>query len=229
LRQSPQASERLRRERGLRDPLVLGLGIAHGGLAPAAVQGLRAHGLSSQRITEALTDAGVFSRRTGNYRLGRRLLIPAIANGETIYYQARSLDSDGAFKYLNPPDLPRPLFGIETLARDNQLVWIGEGPFDVLPLIEAGQSAVAGMGSDITREATVALAAAIGPREAIVIFDNDRAGLTKGAELADNLRKHGCQVAIMPPPDGVKDYGEWAARDGVAHVIADVCWSLPPR
>lgn len=229
------------RNRGLPYPIAVGVGWADESLVPMVRRSLLTLGYGEEAIDAALVNAGVLGKdnETGRvyYRLRDRLLVPEFRSGprHAIYYQAREIHPEPTDperrkkyrKYLNPPGIARPLFGWDSLQRQTERVWIGEGPFDVLPFLAAGEAAVAGMGAHVTARQTAMLAEAIGDRETIVVFDNDDTGRLQSERLVSNLRDLGNDAHAVFPQDGHKDVGEWIAADELPQVIAKIVWELP--
>lgn len=220
-----QMVETLCRSRGLTDPVALGLGLTEQWQLNVVRQEMTTLGYGQEAITQALIGAGLVTQTAPHrYYLGRRILIPERRGGQTVFYQARALHATDAPKYLNPRT-PKPLYGMETLARETGRVWIGEGAFDVLPLIERGESAVAAMGAELTPTLVDTLVARTGDRPVMIIFDNDDTGAAKGKTLGETLYKRGVKSHLCLPQQPYKDYGEWLSACGPDIVIADTIWS----
>lgn len=205
--------------RGLRDPVALGLGLTNPGTGWAVAK--RAMNEFGPDLGEdVLQEARIII--DNKYKLGRRLLIPEWRDGKAIFYQARSLNQHDVPKYLNP-SLPKPIFGLHSLRQETAFVVVSEGPFDVLPLIEAGGAAVALMGSFSAELNAVELAG----RTIIVGLDNDEAGRYAGQVLTDGLIEEGMSAIFLPPPDPYGDYSEWAAARGAREVLASCALEVP--
>ena len=229
----PELITRIRTERALQDPVGMGLGWAEETLPDQITTAL---GLGQRVADEALVNAGVCYPDTpeqprpasSRFRLYRhRLLLPDWRRGKhgtgVVFYQGRAV-VETAVKYLSPPGIPKPLFGLDSLARPTGIVWLGEGPFDILPLIEAGESAVATMGSTLKQRLIADLIVAVGDREIIIAFDRDASGQTQAPVLADTLTNAGARTRIIFPPPPYTDMGEWLVAEGVHDVIADIRW-----
>lgn len=223
LAERPDLVRQLQATRGLRDPLGCHLGLADRALLAQTHTRLREEGFDAEEAGIALQQAGLI-KEEGVYRLGNRIIIPEVRADRAIYYQARATGA-AQNKYLNPA-LPRPIFGLESLDRDSAFVVIGEGPFDVLPLIESGTSAVAVLGGSASLD-EAALRSGFADRPVVVGFDADGPGLTRGQRLTEGLRELGIDAVHFPPPPPYKDYGEWIAAKGVRDVLAYIQWELP--
>ena len=128
-------------------------------------------------------------------------------------------------KYLSPPRLAKPLFGLASFQRPTTHVWLAEGPFDVLPLIEAGEAAVATTGSHLKAGLVLDLVAAARGRPILVAFDADAAGRRQAPLVAATLREVGATVRVLEPPVPYKDLGAWCTAVGADEVVAEVTWA----
>lgn len=228
----PAEAERIARQRGLSRPTALGIGLADMQLVRPVRRQLLDLGFGEDAVETALHHAGVLGTdRQGQtiYRLANRILVPEV-RGEprhVVYYQGRANSPLAKQKYLNPPIRNKPIFGWDSLARDTERVWIGEGPFDVLPLLEIGESAVSSMGANMNRRQTAAIALETRDREVIVIFDNDEAGRIGSARIVADLRTLGIAAHAAFPREGFKDFGEWAAAESVEGIVGEILWDVP--
>lgn len=224
--------DRIVRERGIRCPSAMGIGLADASLVRMVRRHLARLGYGDDAVAKALVDAGVHGMdRNGGvvYRLANRIIIPEYRADprRAVYYQARANSPAARQKYLNPPIRNKPMFGWDSLRRDTERVWIGEGPFDMLPFLEAGESAIAGMGAHIGERQVALIAREAGEREVIVAFDNDEAGREASSRIVENLRLLDVRAHAAFPREGFKDFGEWASREDVAGIIPEVLWHLP--
>lgn len=223
----------LQQTRGLHDPLALGLGLAH----PQCFRQL----LTLMAETdpdwrddgeELLVRAGILSRSSdrAQYQLDQRIIIPEIRKRDVIYYQARAQAREHRLRYLNPR-FPRPLFGWESLGQKTPIVWLVEGVFDMLPLVEAGQSALSCGGLGLNQETISTLLPEIRDRPVAVVFDNDppdkmghQPGLEAGAKRVEALASAGLVAQQIMPPEPYKDVNDWIVARGTPEVIATVTW-----
>jgi hypothetical protein len=151
----------------------------------------------------------------------------------TVYYQARDRGGKAAAKYLNPY-LPKQIYGARSLDRPTGILWISEGVFDVLPLIEAGESALATLGTHLGELGIEALTALIGKRLVVIVHDHDRAtteqplgaGRAAALALAARLTSLGIRAIPIGPPSPFKDLGEWVTKVPVPRVIGELRMSL---
>lgn len=225
LKSDEQFNDVLSQQRGLPDAAALGLGVSEEWMVREVRHKMGVLGFDPLSTNNGLIGAGIIYHNNGNYRLERRVIIPEWRNGRAVYYQGRAIDPWDEPRYKNPPTLKRPLYGVESTVHNGPL-WIGEGPFDVLPLIGAGQAAVAPMGSDFGKDTWQELLAIARGRDVIIGFDNDNAGITKAVALQQALAEEDIQSFVKHPVKPYKDYGEWASTVGADIVIAEVLLSL---
>lgn len=233
LRRETGVNLRLRRDRGLKDPRNLPLGWALDDLPNVLARTL---GLSIIAAEETLVTAGVcYPAKEGDdrdastrFRLGRhRLLIFEPRTDKqvgTIFYQGRATSAN-AVKYLSPPRIPKPLMGWASLDNNTDHIWLCEGPFDILPLIEASEAAIATTGSDLKQSLVEDLVLKADGREIIVAMDGDSIGQLKAPIIQKSLQNAGAAARILRPPAPYKDVGEWITREGVERVIDEALWS----
>lgn len=228
-------------KRGLRNPLGLGLGLANERLVAVTRQLLDELGYGEEAVTAALVKAGILkdetTRRPFSYRLGDRILIPEKEGdpSRVVYYQARTTDpppqdpdrKQDYLKYLSPKRLSKPLYGRSSLSRHTDRVWITEGAFDMLPLLEIGESAVATMGTQLADRQLLELLGLSRARELLIAFDRDDAGQKAAQALAERLRQHRDNVAIVSPDPPYKDFGEWFAEHGTEKIVGQILFDLP--
>lgn len=215
LRRHPDKLEQLKQDRGLKNPIALGVGLASDQVFGEFMR--------KKWPEDLLVRSGICSEGEGpvfnRYRLRNRFVLPEVRQREVVYYQARAQPDDPtSYRYLNPR-LPKPLFGFESLDRDTDCVWVVEGVFDMWPLIEAGESAVAVGGVGVSRGNVELLTEHGRGRPVLVAFDNDDgAGPLNARKRVRQLGEAGLR-ALAVCPTGYKDLGEWAAAEGTDPII----------
>ena len=227
----------IQESRGIQNPRLMGLGLADSSIPFKIVESLQSS-IPFEAIAEALMETGICYRlKPGihdlrpvhqRFRLSRHQLIitdwEIIGSGrKVIFYQARAT-AETPVKYLCPPGFQKSLFGSHSLVSPTSHIWLCEGPFDILPLIEAGQSAVAVTGSDLKPSHVQALADATNGREILIAFDRDDAGQMKAPIILSTLQSHGLKARIIVPPPPYKDMGEWATAEGVTNILTEIEW-----
>lgn len=237
LAKHPEIITQLQRTRGIDDPVNLGIGWAASWMPGQIATTLKQQGISPDAIDDALIQAGLCVRSldesdrrpvSEHFRLFRHALILTdwySGNGSrnAVFYQARAT-VETRVKYLCPPNFPKPLFGWDSLKQDGPYVWLCEGPFDILPLIEAGQAAVAVTGSTIKSGLVQNLVDATAGREILIAFDRDDAGMAAAPKVLMSLQYSGANARIVHPPAPYKDMGEWATAERVSGILAEITW-----
>jgi DNA primase len=183
------------------------------GFAPRDPEALRAHLVSLGLTDEQLLGAGLLVQRdeSGELRprFRNRLMFPIQdASGNYAGFGGRLL-GPGEPKYLNSAESPvyskgRLLYGLHmakhAIRREGR-VMIVEGYFDVVRLVSAGfEWVVAPLGTALTEEQ-----AALLPRfakEALLLYDNDAAGLKATFRSGDQLLRHRLSVRVVTLPEG---------------------------
>ena len=123
----------------------------------------------------------------------------------------RSLDPDVFARYRYPKAFSRRsyLFGEHRL-RFGATVFVTEGSLDAINLDEIGYTAVAVLGSSLSRE-QARLLTRWDPKEIILAFDNDKAG-HEGAIKAYDMLSPLARRFFMWPRD-IKDFGDLAVTE----------------
>lgn len=229
---TPMQRMQLAEERAVFRPELLGIGYSTRDTFEMFYRGLP---LVLQR-DEVLIGAGLYRPAIDpdqpparKFRLDDRWILPELRNGKPVHYTARAAGEAYA-KYLHPP-FPKVPYGWESLNRATSRIWLVEGPFDLYPLVEAGESVIAVNGAHSSQQLLDDLVASSRGRVVLVAFDNDPPdanGISTGQEAAHKtlaaLRERD-QVALHVIPRA-KDIGEWIVRTSVGHVIAAVSWDL---
>jgi len=100
-------------------------------------------GLSRKTIKEF----GLYYCRVGFYK--ERIIIPVVANGKAVTFQARAVKEGMEPRYRMPKDSPKSWFNMDR-HKKGQKVCIVEGPFDVMKLHEFGIFAICPLGKTVT-------------------------------------------------------------------------------
>lgn len=69
-----------------------------------------------------------------------RLIVPS---DKSFYFGRSVVDTDKRFKKINPKGSVSTVFNLKTLSKPNDVIFVVEGVFDALSVIEAGGGAVA--------------------------------------------------------------------------------------
>lgn len=229
LQKQPLLIDRLCRERGLIDPVSLSIGVASPELFYTLISEL------PQRLLEEdiCYRAGLISMAKPDddrhwkqrYRLYNRWILPEIRTGRAIYYTARSQEAAHPIRYLNP-SIPKPLYGMDSLRRPTDHVWLVEGAFDAYPLLEIGESVIASMGTTMAPYHQNELVQALNGRPIILAYDAD-ANIGKDptvldkiiAQRTESLEAAGVTVIRFAPIPPYKDLGEWITKRDPHHIV----------
>ena len=235
LRESPDAGE-ARRYLASREISEENWGELALGYAPQGghfMDAMRALGITD----EVLLAAGLAFRRDDSRivpRFRNRLLFPIHdARGRPVGFGGRLL-GPGEPKYLNSPETPifhkgRQLYNLHNAKqaiRQEQVVLVVEGYFDVLRLVLAGiDHVVAPLGTALTPD-QAGLLQKLAPA-AVLLYDSDAAGLRATFRAGDELLRRGVRVrvATMPPgedPDSLVRKGGAAALETVLKDAVDL-------
>lgn len=220
-----------------RRDITLEVAAPHGlGYAPrdgAFLDAMKALGIPERTLVES----GLAVQRDDgrvHARFRDRLLFPIHdLRGRPVGFGGRLL-GPGEPKYLNSPETPifhkgRQLYNLHQARqaiRQEQVVIIVEGYFDVLRLVLAGiDNVVAPLGTALTPE-QAGLLKRVAPA-AILLYDSDQAGLRATFRAGDELLRHGVRVRVttLPPgedPDTIVQRGGREALDPLLRDAIDV-------
>ena len=147
-----------------------------------------------------------------------RLIIPTGLHG----YTARSIQADTDPRFKKMKEGAAGIFNSKALYNgDGRPVFIVEGEFDALSIIEAGAEAVA-LGSTANKGKLLELVKDRKPTGPLIIsLDNDEAGKRAAAELADGLHALGITYVSADISGDHKDQNErlQADREGLVKAV----------
>lgn len=171
---------------------------------PAAVQYLSFRGISQDTATA--------------YKLGydpRKglLIIPASRH----YYAARFIDPDAPRRYDNPKGAKTELFNAQAIYnKDGRPVFVVEGAFDALSIIEAGGLAVALNSTSNYNKLLEMLTEQKTKNTLILCLDNDDAGADKTQGIIKGLQELNISHITADIATGYKDPNEALKADKLA-------------
>jgi len=160
---------------------------------------------------EIASDLGLIGPRGEYFR--QRIVIPELRDGRAIYLVGRATQAYQKAKYLGLPGAPKPLYGVE-LIRGAAEVFIVEGAFDWLTLVQWGYPSVALLGSHLKHDQISEIADA---ERIFIVTDSDEPGRKSARQLAEILGK---RARIVPPLPNAKDVNELAMRTGGREAFA---------
>lgn len=149
-----------------------------------------------------------------------RLVIPYWKNGYVSYYITRAL-KDGPHpenKYMKAKldglneNIP---FGMHTLDRENKMLVIAEGCFDVLSFEQEGYCVLGTLGGHFNQEQLKTVRNVCKQYEKVfVVFDNDNAGNSFSVTMAKFLFKNSIEFVVGSIPAKYKDVSDVYADGG---------------
>lgn len=160
---------------------------------------------------EIASDWGLTGPRGEYFR--QRIVIPELRDGRAIYLVGRATQNYQKAKYLGLPGAPKPLYGGE-LIRGASEVFLVEGAFDWLTLVEWGYPTVALLGSHLKQELVGELADV---QRVFIVTDSDEPGRKSARQLAETFGK---RARIVPPLPNAKDVNELARKQKGHEVFA---------
>ncbi|MBO4515948.1 toprim domain-containing protein [bacterium] len=155
-----------------------------------------------------LSKATVDAFNLGYWEEKRRFVIPT---GEFSYNARATWDADKKERYLKPKG-QFELFNLKSIPLAEQPVFVVEGEFDALSVIEVGGVAVA-LGSSSNLKFVEFLKANRPKYPLILALDNDEAGRVAEEKLADELVKIGVEYVQADITDQAKDANEALVTD----------------
>ena len=162
------------------------------------------------------------------YRLGtcltgkfsRRVIMPSFdADGELNYFTARSIDSDGAKKYINSKVKRKNVVFNEINIRWNQPLVLVEGPFD---LMKCGWNATTMLGSYLDESYLLFQKIVKNQTDVILAMDSD--AIDKRSKIAQKLKSYGINVKYLDLGK-FNDVGEMSRDDFLEALQRAKTWS----
>jgi putative DNA primase/helicase len=185
--------------------------------------------------TEQGTDVVIKGEKVSGFA-SRRIVVPAYKNGYVVSWVARAAYPDQTPKYLKPPidDMTEyEPWGLHTLDRKSDTLYIAEGCFDALSLDQSGVPVLSTMGGYFGKETLKnVLAIAKDYKQVVLTFDNDDAGRKFTIDFGNLLFARKIPFAVAEIPNKYKDIADYyadgneieslALRDGITHLAKSV-------
>ena len=144
-----------------------------------------------------------------------RIAIPAYKNGYVFSWVARATRPEPQPKYLKPPidsSTEYEPWGLHTLNRNADSIYIAEGAFDYLAIEQSGYPVLASMGGYFGKETLKnVLAVAKDYKQVVLTFDNDDAGRRFTRDFGNILFQHKIKFAVAEIPNKYKDIADFYA------------------
>lgn len=162
------------------------------------------------RMPKYLLDRGISVKTAVKFRIGfcnsgrcaNRIVLPVTVDDVVVTYTARTIERDVLPKYLHPDGThdSQSVYGYDQSIFAETL-YVVEGPFDALMMVQRGHKAVALLGSHVN-DAKAALIRAMVPERVVVLLDGDPPGRAATPTVAGKLLESGLDVLIARMPDG---------------------------
>ena len=175
--------------------------------APEAVSYLESRGISPETADRF---------NIGYDAAGRYVIIPVSRS----FYIARATDPAAKLRYKNPACAAIELFNARALHGSARPVFIVEGAFDALAVIEAGGEAVALNSTSNTRKLLKDMEKDRTESPLVLCLDNDPAGKKAAEELAEGLQRLDIPFVFADLCGGCKDPSEAFNLDRAAFAAA---------
>ncbi len=147
-----------------------------------------------------------------------RISIPFYKNGYVVSWIARATRPEQEPKYLKSPvdeSTEYEPWGLHSLDRDSDTLYIAEGAFDALSIDQSGLPVLATMGGYFGRETLKnVIAIAKGYKRIILTFDNDEAGKCFSKDFGNILFQNRIPFAIATIPYKYKDIADFYSDGG---------------
>lgn len=131
--------------------------------------------------------------------------MPELRDGQAVYLVGRATMKQQRAKYIGLPGAPKPLYG-QASAQGAREVFVVEGPFDWLTLVNWGYAARGLLGAHLKREHEREFDSV---ERIYLAMDNDQEGQNAVRTLAV---KFGARARVVQLPKGIKDVNELAQR-----------------
>ena len=119
------------------------------------------------------------------------------------YYIMRSIEGK---EYRKPKGKSEPLY---QLGEQSSIVYVTEGQLDAMSLYQSGVQYVVAIGGGGTEKLkSICDKKADVPKRAIIVRDNDEAGIATSQRIRESLNKIGIVSVVVNPPEEYKDSNE---------------------
>lgn len=155
---------------------------------------------------DELRKAGVVSEKESLIFYKHKIIIPFMSEGRIVFLQGRRIDA-GEPKYLHLKR-PVPMYNTDVLdgLEKGSKVYICEGVFDAMMLVQNGYKAVAILGVNNFKPEATELFKGF---SVVLCLDNDEAGERATQDIAKMFLLKGQAVTSKRLPEGVKDISDY--------------------
>lgn len=157
-----------------------------------------------------ISDDFIDSHKCGYDPSTDRIIIPVFKNGSPIYYCARAFDNSKISKtypkYKKPSIgfssyVENELYGLDTLKRDNNVLWIAEGVFDYASLWQDGKTVLCNATGLSNKHIDYVVKIAQSYKRVYICFDNDSQGKKFAQRMYKALFEHNIPFMLVTIPD----------------------------
>ena len=170
--------------------------------------------LYSRGITDETIDRLKIGYTADYSRAPDRISIPYFKNGYVVSWIAREIPpATSDKKYIKPYNTDyheHAVWGMHTLDRDSDALYIAEGTFDTLSFDQSGYAVIATMGGYFSRN-QLPLVRDICKRfkRVVLCFDNDTSGSSFAVKMAQFLFKNRISFDVIQIPPRYKDVSDY--------------------
>jgi len=184
---------------------------------PAALAYLAGRGISEATAAAYWIGFDPAADPSGKGYPAPRIIIPVNAG----HYIARATDPRNKYKKLNPTGSTPGIFNLKALyAQGVQEVFVTEGAFDALSIIEAGATAIATNSAANAAKLIEQLERERTEATLILAFDNDEAGKKAAQTIRTGLQRLNISYVFANICGGRKDPNEALTTDRAAFIAA---------
>ena len=185
---------------------------------PAAISYLQARGISVETAEAYNIGYDAESDAACSGHKARRIILPT----SSAHYVARAIDSSipAAFQKLNVKGAKPSIFNLNAIYAGADAVFVCEGHFDALSLLEIGAQAIALCSANNTDLLLQALKNKRTESTLILCLDDDAAGKKATEKLENDLKRLNISYIIGDVTNGHKDANEALCADRTAFTEA---------
>lgn len=183
---------------------------------PLAMTYLKSRGISMETATSYGLGFDPKSDPAGSGHPCPRLIIPT----SNTHYVARRTDGGEQYKKMNPTGSKPAIFNQSVITADADQIFVCEGAFDALSIIEAGAEAIATNSTANTDKLIELLEKQRTKAAFILCFDNDDAGRRATETLRNGLTRLNIRYVVADVCNGYKDPNEALVKDKASFLEA---------
>lgn len=166
--------------------------------------------LKQHFATLDLQESGLYNTKNNLIFYAHSLIIPYYREGRIVYLQGRVINKpiEGANRYCFLNNKPLTLFNADTLkkTRTGETVYITEGAFDCMRLVQEGKTAVSLGTANIFKKEWAKLFKRV---NVVFYLDNDKAGHKAAEELEKIFTHFNISCTRKNLPDEYKDVNDY--------------------